>query len=669
MEYYNNILCATQTDLSALVSGDTLLKMCQRGNAMRVRRGCLETPALYSVESLPTKYKVEVYKRYPDLKAQSEAKPLLDGIETDGAAIAWFDAYTLPDGRHLPNDKQIEYANNAAIFNCCKKIYECCQSKRGKNGKHVKKGEFWKKIAAALPRIADKWPNSLPMNAARLQDKYKQYIDNGYESLINGRFMNRHAARIEGDTQEDVMLRLISDRRNLSDVQVSELYNCVAAKMGWKQICAGTVARYREKFELESAAGRHGLNAFSNEKMMTIKRSRPTAPLLFWSADGWDVELLYQKTTTDKKGHSITTYSNRLCVVVVLDTCCNYPIGYAIGEHECASLIKEALRNAVNHTRELFGTRYRVNQYQSDHYAISEMTRVSGVIADKFTPARVKNAKAKPVEPYFKDINERYCRKMYNGSGYGITSDKKRQPNIEALNNERKNFPDREGCAQQIIWIMESERKRLHDQYVAMFENLPQENRLPLSDEQYLLEFGAETGFRNTLEASGLRVTIEGVKRDYDCFDMKFRQMGHIKWVVKYDPQDKSKVLAVSEDGSYRFMLEEKYVQPMALAERKEGDAEQLKRVRDYNKALSSYVTDRIAKASETTRRLFEENAGEIDTTLSRLLLCDSNGQHKDQKNRRRGKEVIDIDALEADPEPVAPDVKSDDDKSLFDMY
>lgn len=74
-----------------------------------------------------------------------------------------------------------------------------------------------------------------------------------------------------------------------------------------------------------------------------------------WSLDGWDVELYFQKTGTDKRGYNTTTYSNRLSIVVVLDPCVNYPIGYAIGRQEEPSLIKEALKNAVNHTAELFG--------------------------------------------------------------------------------------------------------------------------------------------------------------------------------------------------------------------------------------------------------------------------------------------------------------------------
>ncbi len=48
----------------------------------------------------------------------------------------------------------------------------------------------------------------------------------------------------------------------------------------------------------------------------------------------------------------------------------------------------------------------------------------------------------------------------------------------------------------------------------------------------------------------------------------KFRD---VRWAVKYDPDNLDHVLAVNEDGSLRFMLERKHVQPMALADRREG--------------------------------------------------------------------------------------------------
>ena len=49
------------------------------------------------------------------------------------------------------------------------------------------------------------------------------------------------------------------------------------------------------------------------------------------------------KKKEDKKDGKATTYTNRITMVVVLDACCKYPIGYAIGLHESPALIREAL--------------------------------------------------------------------------------------------------------------------------------------------------------------------------------------------------------------------------------------------------------------------------------------------------------------------------------------
>ncbi|MBQ9357524.1 MAG: hypothetical protein IJT98_09595, partial [Prevotella sp.] len=157
---------------------------------------------------------------------------------------------------------------------------------------------------------------------------------------------------------------------------------------------------------------------------------------------------------------------------------------------------------------------------------------------------------------------------------------------------------------------------------------------LPLSRENYLLYFGQMTGYTNALTGSGLHPTLLGVKRDYDCFDISFREHAGEKWSVMYDPDDTKSVLAVNQSGTLRYMLEEKYVQPMALADRKEGDAQQLERVRSYNKQLEQHVTDRQAEAWQTIEQLAERNP-ELDV-LRRFCLLDSRGQHKLPKAQAR---------------------------------
>lgn len=605
--------------------------------------------ALFELDSMALKWRTEVYKRYPDLQEQAESKVFLDTITPDGTAFDFFQSYQLSDGRHLPEDKVLEYSSNAAIMNAFRRCWDAHVSKRQRSGKKTTAAkDFWKRAAAALPRLADSFPHSLPGSPRRLQMKMAEYVRDGYVCFISGKFLNGNAAKVASDEQEQVITALLSHHNNLPDTLVAEGYNRIAEAKEWKPITAGAVAVWREKLGTVIRAGRLGVSNFRNNVTMQVKRSRPTTPFLMWSLDGWTVELLYQTTKPDKKGHNVTTYTNRLTMVVVLDVFNDYPIGYAVGIHESPALIKEALRDAAKHSQALTGSMLRANQVQSDRYAIKTMADLYAVMGDKVTPAQAHNAKAKPVEPYFNYLNTHYCIRCNNWSGFGITSNPKRQPNSDALNRMRHSFPDEAGLRAQIAEMMRLERMAKYEAFMAGFANLKPEHRLPLSRESYLLNYGAETGFKNVLEGCGLRPTILGVKRDYDCFDLSFRDHAAERWTVRYDPDDLSQVLAINEAGTRRYMLEEKYVQPMALADRKPGDAAQLERVRAYNKHLEAQTAERMALAYRTTEQLIAGTPALRGSIEDRLLITDSRGQHKDNRSRKR-LTAADIDSLEVE--------------------
>ena len=648
----------------------TVKNLRRRNHLSLVRRGCYATPALYSIDSLPQRYRVEVYRRWPDLQEKAESKPFVERVQPDGQAMAFYADYVLSDGRHLTQEKQTEYSNNSAIMNAFRLMIEAANSQRIRQSRpRIRMCEFWRKAAAALLRLSDRWPNSLPTSERRLQRKFQEYARDGYETFISKKFQNKNAGKVMTEEQESVLTQLLAHHNNLDNVAVAGMYNMLGRQQGWKEITASAVGVWREKLALVTTAGRRGVTNFRNELTMQVKRSVPTAPFLMWTLDGWDVELLYQTTTEDKKGHCVTTYHNRLTLEVVLDPSCDYPIGYAIGTHETPALITEALRDAARHTEQLFGQMLRVNQLQCDHYGIKTMSELYQVIGDKLTPARVKNAKAKKVEPYFGYLNKTYCKLLNNWSGYGITSDPKKQPNAEALNMIRHSFPDEAGVRAQIQEMMSLERQRKVGRLRELMVNLPADRLLPLSRENYLFYFGATTGNTNALEGCGLRPTLLGMKRDYDCFDIRFREHAGEKWTVRYDPEDLSQVLAVSEDGTLRFMLEEKHVQPMALADRREGDADALARVNHFNKGLEEHVTRRLAHAGEITEEVLRQ-LPQQDNILNRLLIVNSEGQHKLPKAQKRlGFEPVGEATGTRTEVPIVPQgaVQSDkDDYSIF---
>ncbi|MDK7376075.1 hypothetical protein QP519_11085, partial [Weeksella virosa] len=92
----------------------------------------------------------------------------------------------------------------------------------------------------------------------------------------------------------------------------------------------------------------------------------------------------------------------------------------------------------------------------------------------------------------------------------------------------------------------------------------------------------------------------------------------------------------VEEIGDVSFLLEEKYIQPMAIANQKPEDSAKRSLIYQFNKDLIATIVDRMVERKETVRDLFESNP-QLET-LQKFLLPDSNGQHKDHKSAERMK-------------------------------
>lgn len=628
MEYFNNILAVEVGWMirEGIMKDYDYKHLAYRSHDIQViRPACRNTPALVAYDSMPDRYKKAIVERVGDPRKQARQNVLEGLIEHSATATTFFEDYMIDDDRHLPADKRREYYTNAIVLDGVKRLIEGRNSKRKALGNRATR--FWDEISQAVQELdLTKWPHTLPANARSLERKYQRYIAEGFGSLVHKAYQtgSKNAAKVADENQKAMLVTFMSDPRNLDNEQVARLYNMVAQQMDWKKITASAVAVWRDKCDDLIFARRHGAEKYRAGREMQVRRSAPTRPLLFWTMDGWDVELLYQH----KPDKGATTYHNRLTMVVVLDGCCRYPIGFAVGKNESPALIREALRDAERETQRLFGSMYRVGQLQSDHFAMKNLTPTYQAVADKVTPARVKNAKAKPIEAWFNYFNKKYCQMQTNWSGFGITSRKELQPNTEYITRYKHQFPDFEGCVRQIVSFIQAERAELETAYVAQFEA---EGLIELKTGQYLMAFGESTGERRyLLQGCGIRCTIGTRKMDYDCFDTHFRKYPSTRWQLRYDPEDLHYAVAVNEDESLQFTLEEKYIQPMALADRKEGDARELQRVMDFNRRKEQELMDELTPMEDRARELLEQ------TTLSKLLITDSRGQHKLPKAKAR---------------------------------
>lgn len=663
MQRVNGVLCATKDELvgSSLISEAYLGLLVSKKVLQIVVRGCRGRQAQYAVDTLPEKYKAEVYKRF-DIPPMDRVKSLLEQlIRPLPEAVSYYHSYRLADGRCLPSDKIAQYTAEAQILEAISAYQQEHYSKRGKAGRRpMGKGELYCRLAdmiQALPQ--EEYPHRLPKS--RLQEKHEAYQRDGYESLIHKGYQNQNASKTGGDEQSALLLMLLAQKNNLSNSQVARLYNETARRLGWEELTASAVGKIAKTNHLLIDAGRKGQTEYRARVHTAIKRTKPTRAMSYWVHDGWTVELYYQHTTTDKKGGTKTVYDCRLVVVVILDASCSYPIGYAIGERECPQLIAQALRNAAHHTKELFGVMCHPREMQYDHYQIGALSPLYKAMSNKLSPARAKNARAKLIEPYFSRLNKTYCKLLPNWSGYGVSSKSGKGTNKDALNALRHNTPTRAEVEGQIHTIIAQERALKYEEYMGLFDGDVTDIQLERS---LYLEYWGETSGRFIGQSIyGLSTTIYGEQLYYESFEQGFKAQAHQRWQVYYDPSDLTSVLAVSEDGQYKYLLERKHLQPMALEDQRPEDVAHLERVRTHQREIEDWVDEKwremlpkaleVTKGDTVTQRLLEgspipfrkkKRAIDDDTTAGvepfgrdeDPLIADSLGQCKDNRYDRK---------------------------------
>lgn len=623
----------------------------------QLRRASLGRDALVQFTSLCREWRDLITLTFGEPEKEVKKDWFSKMYTLDAKALDFFQKHRYGDAdeKKLPPEVIDIYTYNASVLNAVlatkknRKAYI-----RAVGAQNI---DLWQSLSNDVNAFKEV-SHDLPTTRDSLRYKVTRYAKEGYASIISGKYGSKNYLKVKTPEQKALLEELLAKHQNLNNEQIARIYNTISESMQWPTISPSTVAKYRKEWDIFIYAGSRGATEFNHNRAMQIKRKGPSLPMTYWTLDGWDVELLYQRKTVNEKGHKVTTYFNRLNAVVVLDPFNKYPVGYAIGTDENPPLIREALRNAVNHTKELFGKRYKPYQLQSDNYQIKNLRPTYENMTKIFTPAAVGNSKAKAIENYFDKYNEKYFQEglAINWSGHNVDSRKENQPNREFSNKIMKMFPDEYGCRMQIIEAIEKERAEKRDEYVRNWYNLPETDRLPMEINEYLRLWGEYTGYTNRFRGDGLTPTINGEVRYFDTFNLKFREYFHVDWMVRYDPEDLSRILVtnaksrngmlIEEIGTIEFVLDQKYIQPMALYDRSAGDAEKLQEVLNYNKMLRQNSIDRGTERYNTLYNFATKNK-EIET-LQKLMITDSRGQHKEQKQAAR---QVELPAYVPEPE------------------
>lgn len=201
MEYYGNRLCISYSELvdSGIMTSANYNSLTYRKKVKVVRHGggASDCCALIAIDSLPSKYKEAVEKKYPGGDEVRIKAWVLSNYEMDQAAIAFFHDRS-KTGIDLDEKKKREYIINASVLNCCIKLYE-----RARDSQRLFGGKYnWDMMAKTIEILREELGHTLPTSTLRFRKKVNDYKRGGYGCLISGKFGNQSARKVDYKTKQ-----------------------------------------------------------------------------------------------------------------------------------------------------------------------------------------------------------------------------------------------------------------------------------------------------------------------------------------------------------------------------------------------------------------------------------------------------------------------------------
>ncbi len=184
------------------VSYETYKSQLKKGKIKLARRGGGEgNYALIDHDSIPRKYQEEILKRDPNPEYSAVITPFIDQVRMDYEAVRFYTTFKYPNGRPIPTDKVDNiklWSNNAAIMNAISANYDKHVRDRANQGKGPIKSTFFKNhvVPVKSKELNDKWPNNLPKDASRLQEKFDDYKELRYMAFVKNLVGNDNAVKI-----------------------------------------------------------------------------------------------------------------------------------------------------------------------------------------------------------------------------------------------------------------------------------------------------------------------------------------------------------------------------------------------------------------------------------------------------------------------------------------
>ena len=257
-------------------------------------------------------------------------------LAMDTDAQRFYHDHLLPNGDHLPDEKQAEYTLNARVLNALRDMLETQKTMRRAYGNHTP--VIWSNIFAAAEELREAYGHTLPKSEARLRDKLRQYRKEGYGCLVSGKFCNSNTLKItKAAGRQIVALR----RCRVPVYTTKQLFE---ERRGWKPLASqSSLVQYLERPEVKPLwyDAVYGELAAKQLYARHNKTEMPTMRDSLWYGDGTKLNLFYKAVENGR------TVVRTVSVYEVIDAYSETLLGYSVSASENFDAQFAAFRMAI----------------------------------------------------------------------------------------------------------------------------------------------------------------------------------------------------------------------------------------------------------------------------------------------------------------------------------
>lgn len=418
-------------DGEAVMSKDIYDHLVKRKQVNVLQRACRCKKALIEYRSLPERFRLRFEAKYgnPEKIMKQEDMPLA----ADSEAQKYYHEYLLPNGEHLPEDKQTEYTLNARVLNALREMRGTQKAMRRACNNNTP--VIWSNIFATAEELRQAYGHTLPKSEARLRDKLRQYTKEGYACLVSGKFCNANTLKITKAAGRQIVALRRCRVPVYTTKQLFEEFNRIAERRGWKRLASqSSLVQYLERPEIKPL----WYDAVYGElaaKQLYARRNKTEMPTMrdsLWYGDGTKLNLFYKAVENGK------TVVRSASVYEVIDAYSETLLGYAVSDTENFDAQFRAFRMAIE---------------TAGHKPYEIVTDNQGgqrsKIAQKFfanicrinRPTAPYNAPSKSIESVFGRFQKQVLHEDWRFTGGNITSKEAWKINREFLEaNKEKLF-------------------------------------------------------------------------------------------------------------------------------------------------------------------------------------------------------------------------------------